>query len=141
MKKFIIILSFIFVAISANAQYITEYQSNNGHVYSLYQNQTLDNIERSQLIINTYEKNLEAYKNANSLFWTSFGVEMSGIAIMGLSFLCGDAPSNVLFIGGCAVTSIASIVATIGLVKLCIAGNDLRHSQLLLSANGIVMTF
>lgn len=140
MKKIIFILTFILVAISAKAQYITEYQSNNGHIYSLYKNQTLDNIETSQLIINSYEKNLEAYENANSLFWSSFGVEMAGVSMMGLSLIGRDLNYPILIAGG-VISGVAGIVATVGLVKLCIASSELRQSQILLTANGIVMSF
>jgi len=140
MKKFIFILTFIFVAISAKAQYIAEYQSNNGHVYQLYQQPTIENIDKYQVVINQYESSLKKYKDANTLFWSAFGVEMAGIGVMGLSLIGRDL-NYPIFITGSVISGVAGIVATVGLVRLCIAGSELRQSQILLSANGIVMTF
>lgn len=140
MKKIFIILALALVSISANAQYITEYQSNNGHSYQLCQQPTIENIDRYQSVINLYENSLQRYKNASNLFWTAIGVELAGAGIMGLSLLGGE-PDNIVFLGGGIISGVAGIVATVGLVNLCISSSDLRHSQLLLSANGIVMTF
>lgn len=142
MKKFIFILALALVSISANAQYITEYQSSNGHQYQFLKDTEIDDIYKCQMLISNYEKAAEKHKNAQTLFWSAIGIELAGAAVTGLSYLTdGYGFDNPMFLGGCVISSIAGIVASVGIIKLVTTARDKYETQLLLSANGIVMTF